>query len=59
MKFLKFLKNTWSELRKVHWLTKKELFQSTLVVLAVMVFFSLFFALLDWSIGNAFDLINL
>ena len=58
MKFFRFLKKTWSELRKVHWLSPKELAKNTLIVLFVMISFTLFFAGLDWAIANALSLIG-
>ena len=46
-KFSEYFKGVRTELKKVVWPTKKELYKYTIVVLLVCAFFALFFWLLD------------
>ena len=46
-KFSEYFKGVRTELKKVVWTTRKELYKYTIVVLAVCAFFALFFWLLD------------
>lgn len=59
MKFISFLKDTWSELRKVHWLSFKELMKNTGIVVATIILFTLLFAGFDWLIANGLSLVGL
>lgn len=54
--FMTFLGDTKKELRKVHWLSRKELAKNTGVVLAVVVAFTFFFAGIDWLITEALSI---
>lgn len=46
-----FLKDVQKEMKKVRWLTKKEMIKYSIAVLTIMIFFSLFFVSSDLIIG--------
>ena len=58
---VQFLTEAWQELQKVHWPTRKETYQATAVVLAVVGVAALFLGLVDlalsyamqWVMGNS------
>ncbi len=51
-------KDTWRELRKVTWPTKQNLINSTLLVLAFMVFMGVVIGLLDMGSTEVVKLLN-
>lgn len=51
-----FFKGVWSELKKVHWPTKKQLATYTGVVLVAVVAMSLAISLFDWIISTLVEL---
>ncbi|MGL4523422.1 MAG: preprotein translocase subunit SecE [Bacilli bacterium] len=58
MNFLKnFFKNLRSEVRKVSWPKRKELVNSTLIVIGTVVFFGLFFFAVDKGISSVVNFV--
>jgi len=47
----KFLASVKKEMKKVRWLTKKEMVKYSVAVLTIMIFFGLFFVASDLIIG--------
>lgn len=47
-KFLEFLKESYSELQKVSWLSQKEVMGSTVVIMILICILSVFVALIDF-----------
>ncbi|MBP3038129.1 preprotein translocase subunit SecE [Bacillaceae bacterium Marseille-Q3522] len=56
-RIVKFLREVGREMRKVSWPKRKELVNYTIVVLATVVFFTLFFAVIDLGISNLIRLV--
>ena len=54
---IRFVKDIWSELKKVTWPTKKELFSYTMAVIAVVVGAALLIGLVDFGLSQLFSLI--
>jgi preprotein translocase subunit SecE len=52
-----YLRETWFELRKVSWPTRREAVNLTLMVVVVTSFLSLVLAFLDYIFSSAFGLI--
>jgi preprotein translocase subunit SecE len=52
-----FFREVGSEMRKVSWPKRKELTSYTITVLSTVVFFTLFFAVIDLGISNLIRLI--
>lgn len=50
-KIAKFFANVRKEMKKVRWLTKKEMLKYSVAVLSIMIFFGLFFVASDLLIG--------
>lgn len=46
-----FFSDSWSELKKVRWPHRKELWSYTLVVISTVAFITIYFALLDLGIS--------
>ena len=53
-----FFKGVKSEMEKTSWPTKEELFKYTVIVVATVVFFLVFFYALDLGIGRIIELIK-
>jgi preprotein translocase subunit SecE len=53
----KFFREVRSEMKKVSWPKRKELVNSTMTVLATVIFFVLFFAVIDTGISELIRLI--
>ncbi|MDW3894606.1 preprotein translocase subunit SecE [Staphylococcus saprophyticus] len=53
-----FFQGVKSEMEKTSWPTKEELFKYTLIVVATVVFFLVFFYALDLGIGRIIELIK-
>jgi preprotein translocase subunit SecE len=47
-----FFADSWSELKKVRWPSRKELTTYTIVVLFTVIFVTVYFALLDFGISE-------
>jgi preprotein translocase subunit SecE len=52
-----FLKEVWTELKKVTWPTRKELTSYTLVVIVTVVLIAIFFAIIDLGISQLLGLL--
>jgi preprotein translocase subunit SecE len=55
--FIRYLRGTRSELKKVTWPTRQEAQNLTYIVLGVTVAFAVFLGLLDWVFTQLFQLI--
>lgn len=53
-KLVKFLKETKSELKKVTWPTKKQLFHNTGIILVFIIIFTIILSLLDFGFQQLF-----
>lgn len=52
-----FFKAVVREMKRVSWPTKEELYRYTLVVIGTVIFFSIFFAIVDLGISSLLNLI--
>jgi preprotein translocase subunit SecE len=52
-----FIQESWQELKKVHWPSRKETYAATAVVILVVVFISIFLALVDLGLTKAIQAI--
>ncbi|AAU21747.1 preprotein translocase subunit SecE [Bacillus sp. GM2] len=57
MGIIKFLKNVGKEMKKVTWPKGKELTRYTITVITTVIFFAIFFALIDSGITQLIRLI--
>jgi preprotein translocase subunit SecE len=57
MRLTNFFGDVASEMKKVSWPKRNELVRSTLTVIATVVFFAVFFAILDMGISSLIRLI--
>jgi preprotein translocase subunit SecE len=57
MRLTNFFGDVSREMKKVSWPKRDELFRSTITVIATVVFFALFFAVLDMGISSLIRLI--
>lgn len=48
-----FCQESWQELKKVHWPSRKETYAATAVVILVVVVFSVFLAIVDLGLTKA------
>jgi preprotein translocase subunit SecE len=48
-----FFQESWQELKKVHWPSRKETYAATLVVIVVVVLISVYLALVDLALTKA------
>ena len=55
-KFVKFLKESWGEFKRVTWPTKKELISSTTVVILFVLFFAVFIGIIDILLTQIFTI---
>jgi len=55
-KFVKFLKESWGEFKRVTWPTKKELISSTTVVILFVLFFAVFIGIIDLLLTQIFTI---
>jgi preprotein translocase subunit SecE len=53
---VRYLRETWSELKKVSWPNRKEALNLTLIVIAVTSFLSLVLSLMDYAFSTVFGL---
>ena len=54
---VRYFRQTWAELNKVHWPTRREATNLTLIVLAVTVAMSAFLGVVDWLSALFFSLL--
>jgi len=54
---IEFFKESWQELKKVHWPSRKETYAATLVVIVVVVLISIFLAVVDLGLTKAIQAI--
>ena len=52
-----FFKESWQELKKVHWPSRKETYAATLVVIIVVVLVSIYLAVVDFGLTKAIQAI--
>jgi len=50
---VEFVKESWQELKKVHWPTSKETYSATLIVVVVVVAVSVFLGVVDFGLSFA------
>ena len=50
---VEFCKESWQELQKVHWPSRKETYTATMVVIVVVVLVSLYLATVDFVLTKA------
>ncbi len=55
-KFIKFLKESWGEFKRVTWPSKKELISSTTVVILFVLFFAIFIGIIDLLLTQIFTI---
>jgi preprotein translocase subunit SecE len=56
-RLIEFFQESWQELRKVHWPSRKETYAATLVVIIVVVLISVYLALIDLGLTKAIQAI--
>jgi preprotein translocase subunit SecE len=56
-RIVRYFRETWFELKKVSWPTRREALNLTGIVVVVTTFLSIVLALLDWLYSMAFGLI--
>ena len=56
--FKKFFREVVSEVKKVSWPSTKELFNNTVVVVALIVIFAIIVGIIDLGLGQIFNLIS-
>jgi preprotein translocase subunit SecE len=54
---VRYLRETWFELKKVSWPTRSEAVNLTIVVIVVATFLSIVLSLMDWVFASALGLI--
>ena len=52
-----FISDSWSELKKVRWPSRKELISYTTVVIVTVVFVTIYFSILDLGISEVLRLV--
>jgi preprotein translocase subunit SecE len=50
---VQFVKESWTELKKVHWPSRKETYQATVIVVVVVVVVAIFLGLVDFALSHA------
>jgi preprotein translocase subunit SecE len=53
---IRYLRETWFELRKVSWPTRSEAINLTVIVVAVTTFLAIVLGVMDWLFSTAFGL---
>jgi preprotein translocase subunit SecE len=53
---VRYLRETWFELRKVSWPTRSEAINLTVIVVAVTTFLAIVLGVMDWMFSAAFGL---
>ena len=54
---VRYLRETWFELKKVSWPTRKEAINLTAMVIVVATFLAIVLSLMDWIFSSGFSLI--
>ena len=54
---IEFVKESWQELKKVYWPSRKETYAATLVVIVVVLLISVFLAMVDLALTKAIQVI--
>lgn len=52
-----FVEESWVELMKVHWPSRKETYAATLVVIVVVILISIYLAVVDFGLTSAIEAI--
>ena len=52
-----FFRGVWSELKKVHWPSRKQLVTYTCVVIVTVLVLSLAISAMDWAVSSLFRLV--
>jgi len=52
-RLIEFFQESWQELKKVHWPSRKETYAATLVVIIVVILVSIYLALVDLALTKA------
>jgi len=52
-----FVEESWVELMKVHWPSRKETYAATLVVIVVVILISIYLALVDFGLTSVIEAI--
>jgi preprotein translocase subunit SecE len=47
-----FVTEVWSELKKVHWPTRKETYAATIVVVVITIIVAIFLGLVDYAVSH-------
>jgi preprotein translocase subunit SecE len=47
-----FMTEVWSELKKVHWPTRKETYAATIVVIVITVIVAVFLGVVDYAVSH-------
>ncbi len=55
-KFIRFLKESWGEFKRVTWPSKRELISSTTVVILFVLFFAIFIGIIDLLLTQIFTI---
>ncbi len=55
-KFIRFLKESWGEFKRVTWPSRKELISSTTVVILFVLFFAVFIGIIDLLLTQIFTI---
>ncbi len=53
---VRYFRETWFELKKVSWPTRREAVNLTIIVIVVTIFLSIILALMDWVFQSGFGL---
>jgi preprotein translocase subunit SecE len=56
-RLIEFFQESWQELKKVHWPSRKETYAATLVVILVVALISLYLAVIDLGLAKAIQAI--
>ena len=56
-RLIEFFQESWQELKKVHWPSRKETYAATLVVIIVVVLISVYLSLVDLALTKAIQAI--
>jgi preprotein translocase subunit SecE len=56
-RLLEFFQESWQELKKVHWPSRKETYAATLVVIIVVLLISVYLAIIDLGLTKAIQAI--
>ncbi len=54
---IQFFEESWQELKKVHWPSRKETYAATLVVIVLVILISLYLAVVDLGLTKAIQAI--